>query len=79
MSILQVLQVCISFMRTSLSWGGVMMTSVVLPSTIYTWFYLGYYYRTSYDLQGLASSTVLHSMDRSALPGLRLCVSVVDG
>ena len=54
------------------------MTSV-FPSTIYTWFYLGYYYRTSYDLQDLASSTVLHSMDRSALPGLRLCVSVVDG
>ena len=53
-----------------------LLTSVLLQSTIIHLLLLG---KTSHDSQDLASCTVLHSMDRSALSGLRLCVSVVDG
>ena len=59
--------------------GGGYGTDDISLSIHCTWSYFGSYCRTSHDSQDLASCTILYRMDRSVLPGLRLCVSVVDG
>ena len=78
MLILQVLQVCTSSMKTSLSWDGRGGDDISL-SIHYTWFHFGCYCRMSHDSQDLASCSIPHGMDRPELPGLRLCASVGDG
>ena len=82
MLILQVLQVCTPFYESKsfLGWeGGGWSADDISLSIHYTWFYFGCYCKMSHDSQDLASCTILHGIDRSALLGLRLCVSVVEG